>query len=155
MASGGQNLPSSWPADQLNWQRSPVPISKGKLKPGYLGGQALIRRERMLVTKATCKHQIFLSPLLLCSGQLPNSPPTLVNLRERCQERMKTSYHSLRKSKRLREKKEKEKKVKKNHYSWLYQQRDFHNKYRKTYKSSQIEVIKILLEGLEIQNKVM
>lgn len=45
----------------------------------------------MPVTKATGKHQLFLSPLLLPNGLLPNIPPTLIYFRERGQEKMKTS----------------------------------------------------------------
>lgn len=121
-------------ADQWNltWQQDTVHISKGKLKPGFLGGQALIIREVMPVTKATCKHQLFLS-LLLPSGHLPNSPPTLIYLRDGCQERMKTSYHFLRKFKRFRvlPPKKIKKGIKKNHPSCLCQHRDLYNKYRK------------------------
>ena len=47
---------------------------------------------------------------------------------------MKTFYHSLRESKRLRMPPEKKKKkIKENHYGCLYQQRDFHNKYKKPF----------------------
>lgn len=125
---GGKNLPNSWP---VKYNHNEAQSFQGEWKPG-LWWQALIRRGGDACNQGNGKHQLFLS-LLLPSGQLPNSPPTLVKSLREVTERMKTSYHSLRNPKGLGEKEQRDEE---NHYSWIYQQRDFHNKYRKTCKSS-------------------